>query len=262
MKFRCLVCSYAPRDGYSRICPHCLSTGSVIAVADGPTRQTAVRSSQRPQPLRDVTALDPPPWRTGVDAFDKVLGGGLTPASVVLLWGEPGRGKSTLVLQVAAGCAPRRVTLYVAGEEPADRIKARAERLGLDLNTRLWSQETRALEDVEDAAQGAQVVVVDSIQALTAAAVSGRAGSHLQALECGARLEQLARARAVAVVVTCHVGKEGDIAGPKALEHLADVVLELAGDPAEPLRILRASKNRFGPTDVVGRLEMTAAGLR
>lgn len=252
---------------YLPTCQSCQTLGSIVLVAGGAATVPAaggVRlwpASQGPQPLRDVTAHDPPPWRTSVYAFDQVLGGGLTPASLTLLWGEPGLGKSTLALQVAAGGARRRVTLYVAGEEPAGRIKARAERLGLDLGGRLWSIETRILEAVEAAAVGAQVAIVDSIQALTADTASGRAGSHTQALECGARLEQLARARAMAVVVTCHVGKEGDIAGPKALEHLADVVLELAGDPAEPLRILRASKNRFGPTDVVGRMEMTAVGL-
>lgn len=264
MRYRCYVCGHAG-GAYLLQCPSCQTLGSLVLLAGIATTVGAGGrswpASRVPQPLRDVVASDPPPWRTDVHAFDDVLGGGLAPASLILLWGEPGLGKSTLALQVAAGCARRRVTLYVAGEEPVARIKTRATRLGLDLGGRLWSIETRALDEVEAAATGASVAIVDSIQALTAATVAGRAGSHTQALECGARLEQLARTRAMAVVVTCHVGKEGDIAGPKALEHLADVVIELAGDPAEPLRVLRASKNRFGPTDVVGRVEMTAVGL-
>jgi DNA repair protein RadA/Sms len=206
-------------------------------------------------------AADPPPWRTGVHAFDEVLGGGLTPASIVLLWGEPGLGKSTLALQVAAGSARARDSLYVAGEEPADRIKARAQRLELDLDQELWVVQTEALEVVEISAAPARVVVVDSIQALKAETVAGRAGSPGQVLESGTRLKTLARTHALALILTCHVGKEGDIAGPKALEHLVDVVLELAGNPEEPVRLLRVSKNRFGPIDVVGRMEMTARGL-
>lgn len=202
-------------------------------------------------------------YRTGVEEFDRVLGGGIVPGSVVLVGGDPGIGKSTLVLQAAATLAATGVAVaYVCGEESPQQVKLRATRLGIGGEAIALIPETgleRALATVGGA--GCVVVIVDSIQAMSVEALDSRAGGPAQLAEAGARLVAWAKANDVAVILTGHVTKAGDIAGPKLLEHLVDVVLSFEGAEQGALRVLRAMKNRFGATDEVGVFEMTGSGL-
>jgi DNA repair protein RadA/Sms len=208
---------------------------------------------------------------TGLGEVDRVLGGGLVAGSLVLVGGEPGVGKSTLLLQVAAGVASAageiggRV-LYVTGEESAAQVRLRASRLGLASGRPGDAIEVLAAGDVGSIAEHARatrpaLVVVDSIQTMTVDELEGPAGSVGQVRESALRLMDLAKGESIAVILVGHVTKDGSIAGPKTLEHLVDAVLELGGERSGVLRVLRASKNRFGSTDEIGVLELGERGL-
>ncbi len=201
---------------------------------------------------------------TGIAEFDRVLGGGVVPGAAILLSGDPGIGKSTLVLQAAGAIAASgRTVLYVSGEESPSQIGLRAARLGIDAPTLHLLAET-ALEPTlhhADAMRPA-LLIVDSVQTLHAESLSGAPGTVGQVRECGGRLTALAKARDIPTVLIGHVTKEGVLAGPRTLEHLVDVVLAFEGDRYQALRILRAAKNRFGATDEVGVFEMASDGLR
>ncbi len=201
-------------------------------------------------------------FTTGIDEFDRVLGGGLVPGSVVLLAGEPGVGKSTLALQLAAALGSRAPILYVTGEESPEQLRLRAERLSVVPRDLLVLAETRA-ESIAAVwvDRSPAVVVVDSIQTLRTDRVESAAGSVAQVRECAAELSALAKSRNAALILVGHVTKEGAIAGPRVLEHLVDVVLGFEGDRGQFFRLLRASKNRFGSTQEVGVFAMTERGL-
>ncbi len=202
-------------------------------------------------------------WRTGIDEFDFVLGGGVVPASVVLVGGEPGIGKSTLLLQVAARLEAAGVpTLYVSGEESPQQMRLRAARLQEDAGAVQVLGETH-LESVlhHAAAAGAQVVFLDSIQTTYTEELEGAPGNVGQVRECAARLMRFAKESGPAVFLVGHVTKGGGIAGPRTLEHIVDTVLYFEGEPTLDHRILRAVKNRFGSVDEIGVFRMTAAGL-
>ena len=239
-----------------------LRSGSGFGAGSG-----ATGAVQKPQPL-------PKPGRgrnverraTGSAEFDRVLGGGIVPGSVILLGGEPGIGKSTLLLQLAgtigAGSSGSGSVLYVSGEESTEQVALRAERLGVDgagLNVLTATQ----TEDVAAtiAAAAPDLVVVDSVQTLATAQFSSGAGSVTQVRESAARLQAVAKAHRVPVILVGHVTKEGALAGPKVLEHVVDVVLYLEGERFHGHRLLRGAKNRFGPTDEVGVFEMGEQGL-
>jgi DNA repair protein RadA/Sms len=201
--------------------------------------------------------------KTGLSELDRVLGGGLTPGAVVLLAGEPGVGKSTLLLQAAGATAKQGgKLLYVTGEESAGQVKTRAERLGLDLDT-LWVLPETSLPVIEEAALSGDwdVLAVDSIQTVQIPELGSQAGSPGQLRECAARLTALAKARGIPLWLVGHITKEGQIAGPKLLEHLVDTVLYFEGERDRTLRILRAFKNRFGSVNETGIFEMTGTGL-
>jgi len=208
---------------------------------------------------------------TGLGEVDRVLGGGLVAGSLVLVGGEPGVGKSTLLLQVAAGVASAagetggRV-LYATGEESAAQVRLRASRLGLADGQPGEAIEVLAAGDVGSIAEHARatrpaLVVVDSIQTMTVDELEGPAGSVGQVRESALRLMDLAKGESIAVILVGHVTKDGSIAGPKTLEHLVDAVLELGGERSGVLRVLRASKNRFGSTEEIGVLELGERGL-
>lgn len=229
------------------------------AVADAPVGW----SGGAAVPFSEVPDQHDPARSTGLDEVDRALGGGLVAGSVTLLGGEPGIGKSTLLLQLAgaASRAGRRV-LYVSAEESAAQLRRRADRLQLDLE-HVWVQaETsmpRILEEVGRVAP--DLLLVDSIQTVTVTHVSSVPGSVTQVRECTQALLEVAKARALPTVLVGHVTKEGTLAGPRTLEHLVDTVLSFEGDRHQRLRFLRAVKHRFGPTGEPGVVEMTAEGL-
>src|SRR5215218_9508409 len=205
---------------------------------------------------------------TSLGELDRVLGGGIVPGSLLLIGGEPGVGKSTLLLQVAGGVATADGgVLYATGEESAAQVRLRAARLGLTSGVAgeavsiLATSEVGAIVEVATASRPA-LVVVDSIQTMTVDDLDGPAGSVGQVRESALRLMELAKGDGVAVVLVGHVTKDGTIAGPRTLEHLVDAVIDLGGDRGGVMRLLRAAKNRFGSTDELGVLEMGDSGLR
>jgi len=200
---------------------------------------------------------------TGIDEFDRVLGGGLVAGGVVLLGGDPGIGKSTLLLQAGAALGAARRTLYVTGEESVEQVALRAQRLGL-VNAPVEMLAEVQLEAIVAAitATRPEVVVVDSIQTVYTEALQSAPGSVAQVRECAAQLTRLAKQRGIVVVFVGHVTKEGAIAGPRVLEHIVDTVLYFEGDPHSTFRLVRAIKNRFGAANELGVFGMTERGLK
>ena len=236
----------------------------------GPADRTRV-----PQSLRGLREVEPVRIPTGIGEVDRVLGGGLVPGSAVLLGGEPGIGKSTLLLQAAAGLALGLAVgtgdsggevLYATGEESAGQVRLRATRLGLlegsaadRISVVAESEVGRIIELTREARPIA--LIVDSIQTVTVDELDGPAGSVGQVRECALRLMEMAKQDGTAVILVGHVTKDGTLAGPKTLEHLVDAVLSLEGERTATLRLLRATKNRFGSTEEVGVFEMAERGL-
>ncbi|HXV01922.1 MAG TPA: DNA repair protein RadA [Caulobacteraceae bacterium] len=215
--------------------------------------------------FQTLTSESAPPARiaTGVAEFDRVVGGGLVPGSAVLLAGDPGVGKSTLLLEVAARSAMAgRACAYISGEEAADQIRARAGRMGLAAAPVKLAAETALRSIVEALKREAfDVVVIDSIQTLWSDAHEAGPGSVTQVRACAGELVRLAKKRGIAVVFVGHVTKDGQIAGPRVVEHMVDAVLAFEGERGYPFRILRGVKNRFGAVDEIGVFEMGEAGL-
>lgn len=220
-----------------------------------------------PVSLADLSVADVARIPVGMGELDRVLGGGLVPGSLVLVGGEPGIGKSTLLLQAAAGLSIRGKVLYATGEESAAQVRLRAVRLGL-LDGVAGSAVTvyaeSSVEQVLEAARAARplALIVDSIQTATVDELQGPAGSVGQVREAALRYMELAKGDGIAVLLVGHVTKEGSLAGPKTLEHIVDAVLSVEGDRSGGLRLVRATKNRFGSTEEVGVLEMDEGGLR
>lgn len=239
---------------------------------------TASADRNRPLHLRDISAKDEPRISTGDGEFDRVLGGGLVKGSIVLLGGEPGIGKSTLTLQTILGMGERKI-LYVSGEESANQLKMRAERLTQhptpithhpspdthhpSPDTLLILTET-SLEAIFEHIKEVQpeLVIVDSIQTISTESADSSAGSIVQVRECASALLRFAKSSGVPVILIGHINKEGSLAGPKILEHIVDTVIQFEGDQQHLYRILRATKNRFGSTSELGIYEMRHDGLR
>ncbi len=243
-------------------CPDCgaWNTLNQTSIAGG----TGERP-QGPEPSELGALTEDPGVRhaTGFTEFDRVLGGGLVPGSVVLLGGDPGVGKSTLLQQVAAKLPADLKTCYATGEESLRQIAQRSRRLGLD-NPALQILADTSLDNILEQAQAAQTraLVVDSIQTMSTADVSSAPGSVTQLRECVARIVQFAKQREVAVFLIGHVTKEGAIAGPRVVEHMVDTVLYFESDPASRYTIVRAVKNRFGASSEMGVFAMTETGFR
>ena len=249
-------------------CPACDSWNSFIeerapaADARVSTHAGGVRS--QPLPLESISTDRMPRLATISPEFNRVLGGGIVPGAVVMIGGDPGIGKSTLLLQEAAGLGRRDFkVLYVTGEESAQQTKMRAQRLGLDSEGLYILAETE-IESVRDAAAGLNpgLIVVDSIQTMYTPLLESAPGSVSQVRECALRLIQVAKSEHIPVFLVGHVTKEGMLAGPKVLEHMVDALLLFEGDRDHFYRILRAAKNRFGSTREIGVFEMTERGLR
>ncbi|MHB1131222.1 MAG: DNA repair protein RadA [Chloroflexota bacterium] len=249
-------------------CPHCDAWNSLVetvAPSENGPRGLGVATSghSQPQSLAHVTSSDFPRLQVPIGEFNRVLGGGIVPGSLVLIGGDPGIGKSTLLLQVSAQLAGgERPVLYVSGEESVQQIKMRADRLDASREQLLVLSETN-LETIAQQVQEIRprLVVVDSIQTVYLDDLESSAGSIGQLRECTARLMRLAKSTHVPIFLVGHVTKEGAIAGPRALEHIVDTVLYLEGERFHSYRLLRGVKNRFGSTNEVGVFEMRGEGM-
>ena len=268
--YRCAECGHDHPKWVGR-CEACGEWNSVAEepvpvrrTAAPPHRRTATPERRSAAPLSDLPASSLLRWTVGIPEFDFVLGGGIVPGSLALIGGEPGIGKSTLLLQAAARLrAAGRSVLYASGEESPEQIRIRADRLLEDAGPVLVLGET-CLEAVLEAAgsSGAELLVLDSIQTVYTEALESAPGSVGQVRECAARLMRFAKESGTAVFVVGHVTKGGAIAGPKTLEHIADTVLYFEGESSLDYRLLRATKNRFGSVDELGVFQMTERGLQ
>jgi DNA repair protein RadA/Sms len=259
LKFACSECGQSTGRWLGR-CPGCGSFGTLVDESAAPTQSKGAA----PRPLLrlvDVEADEAKRMPTGVSELDRVLGGGLVPASLVLVGGEPGVGKSTLLLMALAAMSKEHRALLVTGEESAAQVKLRAARLG-------GAERVEILADTDlDAicatleAERPAVCVIDSVQTLYSADIGSAPGSVAQVREASARLLRVAKEAGVALFLVGHVTKDGAVAGPRVLEHLVDCVLQFEGDRYHAHRVLRAAKNRFGSTNELGVFEMTGTGL-
>ena len=213
--------------------------------------------------LADIEAIDVPRFGTGIEEFDRVLGGGLVPGGVVLIGGDPGIGKSTLLLQALANIARLKQVLYVSGEESGAQIAMRAKRLAVETGE-LKLQAEIQLEKILGtlAEHKPEVVVIDSIQTMYSDALSSAPGSVAQVRECAAQLTRAAKTSGITIIMVGHVTKEGALAGPRVLEHIVDTVLYFEGDTHSSFRLVRAVKNRFGAVNELGVFAMTEKGLK
>ncbi|HLW11852.1 MAG TPA: DNA repair protein RadA [Casimicrobiaceae bacterium] len=247
-------------------CPHCGVWNTLVETMATPAAarfESVAGARSTVTPLASVTPRASFRIATGLEEFDRVLGGGLVPGGVILLGGDPGIGKSTLLLQAGAALGALHRTLYVTGEESAEQIALRAHRLGL-VNAPIELLAEVQLEAIVAAinAVAPEIVVIDSIQTVYTEALASAPGSVAQVRECAAQLTRLAKQRGVIVLFVGHVTKEGAIAGPRVLEHIVDTVLYFEGDPHSSFRLVRAIKNRFGAANELGVFAMTERGLR
>ncbi|APT91904.1 DNA repair protein RadA [Corynebacterium phocae] len=270
----CSECDYVSPKWLGR-CPECGSWGTLqesLPAAKGSVSQAAVTGrmvagltpSSPAQPITKVGAAKTASLKSGIGELDRVLGTGIVPGSVVLMAGEPGVGKSTLLLEVVSKWAAQgRKALYVTAEESAGQVRSRAERTGALHDTLFIAAESNldvVFGHVDQLKPS--LIIVDSVQTMHAAGVEGVAGGVAQSRAVTAALTTLAKSTGIPVLLVGHVTKDGNVAGPRVLEHLVDVVLNFEGDRQSSLRMLRGIKNRFGATDEVGCFEQTAEGIR
>jgi DNA repair protein RadA/Sms len=265
--YRCTECGWTSAKWVGR-CGECQQWGTVVEAAEQtgilraivPVAPSASRSAR---PITEIDTTDAPRRTSGVGEFDRVLGGGIVPGAAILLSGEPGVGKSTLLLEVAAQSARggRRV-LYASAEESTAQVRLRAERTGALHDELYLAAETdlaTILGHIDEVSP--ELLIVDSVQTVSSSMSDGAAGQPSQVREVASTLIRIAKERGLPVILVGHVTKDGSIAGPRILEHLVDVVCQFEGDRQTSLRFVRALKNRFGPTDEVGCFDMTGDGI-
>ena len=248
-------------------CPACGAWNTIEEhiekpAAAGRAKAAPVGQSRKPQKITEVTSGGELRFSTGMRELDRVLGGGAVLGSLVLVGGAPGIGKSTLLLQICSSLCAGRKVLYISGEESERQLKLRADRLGVVPDSLYILSETR-LSDIMEAVSQLEpdILIVDSIQTLYNEENESAPGSISQVKDCTMTLMQLSKSQGITVFVVGHINKDGNIAGPKVLEHMVDCVLYFEGDPNSTYRLLRAAKNRFGSTNEIGVFEMQDAGL-
>jgi len=258
--FICSNCGYGSASWMGR-CPDCSQWNTLVEQR----QEKSGRSKEKTKPLK-LTSLSKigtqrkERIKTEIFEFDRVLGGGIVPGEIILLTGEPGVGKSTLLLQTLKNAK----TIYISGEESAEQVKDRAERLKINMNNLLFSGDLQIegiIEGIENHRDEIDVIVIDSVQTIYSNRLDTAPGSVSQLKETATQLITFAKQNKLAVILIGHVTKEGSVAGPKTLEHLVDCVLSFEGDKISHHRILRAAKNRFGSTDEIGIFEMKSGGL-
>ena len=261
--FICSNCGEGAATWMGR-CPSCFQWNTFKEQRDGSASEKGGKSEEIKKlsitPLNKIKSIEKSRKKTGIFELDRILGGGFVAGEVVLLTGEPGVGKSTLLLQSLKNLK----TLYISGEEAAEQVRDRADRLGVDLEHLMFSdtlQTEGIIEGVEEMKNDLDIVVVDSVQTVYSRDVQGAPGSVTQLREGAIKLIRMAKDNKVPLILIGHITKDGDIAGPKTLEHMVDAVLTFEGDRVSQYRILRAQKNRFGTTDEIGIFEMKAGGL-
>ncbi len=265
-QFVCAECGFSNPRWLGK-CPACEKFNTFVEEVVTPTVESkstrAVRVSKKATPL-PLTQVQRETFRripSGILEFDNVLGGGIVPASLVLIGGEPGVGKSTVLTQIAANLSKHCKVLYVSAEESPAQVKLRCERLGVTGENLYLLNET-CLEDIIESLGESKFVVIDSIQAIYTEELNSTAGSVGQVRECATKLMRIAKSRGITFFIIGHVTKEGALAGPKVLEHVMDTVLYFEGEGKENFKILRAVKNRFGSVQEVGVFEMREDGVR
>ncbi len=261
--FECTACGFQSPQWLGR-CPECSSWSTLQETTPQRTSPHTSSTPTRPIPFPEIPRTEVARTSTGIPELDRVLGGGLVKGAVILLGGEPGIGKSTILLQAASILAAgNHSILYATGEESATQLRLRGERLGVGEQTLLVLEET----DVDRITASAQenspaLLIIDSIQAVSCSDVASVPGSIAQVRESASRLVRLAKSTNLPVILVGHVTKEGGLAGPRALEHVVDTVVQFEGDRHHAHRILRTLKNRFGPSDEIGVFKMTSTGLQ
>src|SRR2546422_4943593 len=259
LTYACTECGYSAGRWFGK-CPGCNAFGTLVEERAEPPKGGAKR---RPLlRLVDVEVEEAARIPTGVPELDRVLGGGLVPASLVLVGGEPGVGKSTLLLMALAAISRDRRALLVTGEESTAQVKLRAARLGGAEQVEILAETNLEAVCATLECERPDVCVIDSVQTLYSADVGSAPGSVGQVREAAARLLRVGKAAGVALFLVGHVTKDGSVAGPRVLEHLVDCVLQFEGDRYHAHRVLRAAKNRFGSTNELGVFEMTGTGLQ
>jgi DNA repair protein RadA/Sms len=254
----CSNCGYGSASWIGR-CPDCQQWDTLKKQADGKeknktTDKFVITSFANVKPINNIRL------KTGIFEFDRVIGGGLAPDEVILFTGEPGIGKSTIILQAFHNLK----TLYVSGEESAEQVKERVDRLGIKENKISFSNNQQVesiIEGIKNHRNSFQVIIIDSIQTIYSNSIEGAPGNINQLKETAMKIIDMAKSFKIPVILIGHVTKGGEVAGPKTLEHMVDAVLSFEGEKISHFRILRATKNRFGTTEEIGIFEMTAKGL-
>ncbi|KKQ24604.1 MAG: repair protein radA protein [Candidatus Roizmanbacteria bacterium GW2011_GWC2_37_13] len=264
--FVCKNCGFGSASWYGK-CPDCGKWNTLTERPDfGPHSGPSAGKKESLKkisvtPLKKIKTQAKSRIKTGLFEFDRVLGGGFVPGEVILLTGEPGIGKSTLILQSLKNIR----TLYISGEESGEQVKNRADRLGVDLNRFLFSSDLQVegiIESAREMKDEIDIIVIDSVQTIYSKEIEGATASISQLKEVTKLLVNFAKRNNVTIILIGHITKEGEIAGPKSLEHFVDCVLNFEGEKVSNYRLIRASKNRFGGTDEIGIFEMTGKGLK
>ncbi len=258
--FICSNCGFGSASWLGK-CPDCGQFNTLVRQSEEKKGRSVATEKLTLTPLKKIQPLTRGRIKTGIFEFDRVLGAGFVPGEVILLSGEPGVGKSTLILQTLQHLK----TVYISGEEAAEQVKDRAERLKINFDNFLFSDDLQIegiIEGINDLDAKPDVLVVDSVQTVYSKTVDAPPGNITQLRECTNQLTSFAKKSKTVVILIGHITKGGDIAGPKTLEHAVDCVLDFEGERVSQFRILHASKNRFGGTDEIGIFEMKEAGLR